>query len=235
MAVHVATIIKKFLFFIFIISLSYSVLSQQIQELSTQGFSEDMGKNEEIIFFLVESSCIRIGNPRSDCIEKHKFKSIEITTNFVNISIDGNKLNTLSIPQAQTRKADIDKDNVFDLSLTVDRLRGQVASVTFKSLEAGVTKFESTTTSTLTTTTPGQENSTIETNAETENETLENVGEQQTETIEEVEEEPKDILGKLSTDYLIYIIFAIIAIVLISLLLAILLFRRKKPEVKHIW
>ncbi len=209
------------------ILLSYSVLSQEIRELTLEGFSEDLGKNEEIVFQLVESSCIRIGNPKSDCIEKHKFKAVSVDSNSVNISSD--KTNSIIVPISQTRKADIDKDNVFDLTITLNGIRGQVASVTFKSLDNQLEEFKSTTPSVpITETKP------------TENQPVENAQENQ-ETPSEQQEEPKEItnsdnlgnLVPLMQKNIVIIGASILALILVIIL--IIIFKKKRSQEKNIW
>ena len=198
------------------------MFSQAVQELTVEGISEDLGKNEEITFFVVESSSLRIGNPRADSLEKHKFKSLLVTPDSVNISVDGEKTNTFIVPLAQARKIDVDKDNIFDVSITVSYIRSQVATVLFKSLEGGVEKFESTAPSVPITETP-QENTTV---------TSETNEQENTET---PAEEAKTI-NLLDQKILIPVIIAILisAIIIVGILL-IIKFVKKKPKDENPW
>ncbi len=198
------------------------MFSQAVQELTLEGISEDLGKNEEITFFVVESSSLRIGNPRADSLEKHKFKSLLVTPDSVNISVDGEKTNTFIVPLAQARKIDVDKDNIFDVSITVSYIRSQVATVLFKSLEGGVEKFESTAPSVPITETP-QENTTV---------TSETNEQENTET---PAEEAKTI-NLLDQKILIPVIIAILisAIIIVGILL-IIKFVKKKPKDENPW
>jgi hypothetical protein len=215
---------KSSIFFIlFLLILGNIVFSQEIRELTKEGILEDLGKNEEITFYVVESSSLRIGNPREDSLEKHKFKSLSITPDSVNISVDGEKTNTVIVPLAQTRKVDIDKDNIFDVSITVNYIRSQVASVLFKSIDGSVEKFVSTTPSAPITETVENTTSVSETNNN------------QEETAQEVVQEP-DNKSMTFQELLIPIIIAVLisAIIIICILL-IIKFIKKKPKDENPW
>lgn len=228
--VHAATIKRNSLLILFIFLLSYSVLSQEIQPLTSEGISEDLGKNEELSFYLYESSCIRIGNPKTDCIEKHKFKGVNIDSSSINITID--KISSITIPVSQTRKADIDKDNVFDLSITVNGIRSQVVSVTFKSLDTQVTEFKSTTTSTPITETQPQQQTETETNTETTSDQA-TEAETQEETTEPKEAPKTDLLSLVQKN--IPIIIGIAAVLILIIIISLIIFRKKNKNPQNPW
>ena len=213
---------KKNLFFIlFLIIFSNIVFSQEIKELTAEGILEELGKNEEITFFVVESSSLRIGNPKSDSLEKHKFKSLFVTQDSVNISIDGEKTNTIIVPLSQTRKVDVDKDNVFDISITTNYIRSQVATVLFKSLDSNVEEFVSTTPSA-----PITETAEPAPVAEAENNQEENPA-----VVEETEK-----INILNQALLIPIIIAVlISLIVIVSILLILKFMKKRPKDENPW
>ncbi len=208
---------KRVFFLLFLLILAFNAFSQE--QLASEGFTEDFGKNEEKILLVVESSSLRIGNPKPDSFEKHKFKVLEISKDSVNMSID-NKQNTIIVPLSQTRKGDVDKDGVFDVSFTVNGIRSQVASITIRPLDDKVEEFKSTTPSIPITETQQETQDTKETNVQ--------------ETVEEAQE--ISVPEKKSADYLLYLIFGILAIVLIIIILIIVLVKRKKePKITNLW
>ncbi|MBS3171945.1 hypothetical protein J4449_05045 [Candidatus Woesearchaeota archaeon] len=212
---------KRAFFLLFLLILAYNVFSQE--EIPLEGFIEDFGKNEEKILLVVESTSIRIGNPKSDSLEKHKFKVLEITQDSVNMSID-NKQNTILIPISQTRKGDVDKDGVFDVSFTVNAIRSRVASITIKSLGNKIEEFKSTTPSIPIT----------ETAQNSQEEIKENINQQI--EIQEQTPEQQEISEKNPANYLLYLVVGIIAIILIIIALIIFIIKRKKePEIKKLW
>ncbi|MEK6936965.1 MAG: hypothetical protein AABW58_02745 [Nanoarchaeota archaeon] len=224
---------KKIIFLLLLLISLANVFSQQ--QLSSEGLSEDFSKNEEVILYVVESSSVRIGNPKEESFEKHKFKIVEILQDSVNLSID-NKQNTVFIPIAQTRKGDVDKDSVFDVSFTLNGIRGGIASITIKPLDDKVEEFKSTTPSIpITDVSQETQPETIET-AQTQETTEEQLQNQDTqEQAEDLQTQPKKLIAGLSSN-LLYMILGGAAIVLIIIgLVMFLLLRKNKPKDTNPW
>lgn len=222
---------KKIIFILFLLLIN-TVISQEIREVSKEGISEEFGKNEEITVYVAESSSLRIGNPREDSLEKHKFKVLGITTDSVNMTID-QKTNTILIPISQTRKADVDKDGVFDVSITVNSIRSQVASITLKALDDKVEKFESTTPSVPITETKETPEENITDIQETEINTA--IETPQLDIPKETGENNIKSILKLFNKNILAVLISVIILILFIVILLIMKQRRKKPETEIIW
>ena len=187
----------KLLFFLFL--LSAFVYGAEILEVTKEGITNDFSKGEILELKVVESASIKIGNPREDSLEIHKFKAVNIGDNFLNLSID--KKNSLKLDVSETRRIDVDNDGTFDLSINLVNIRSKVATLIFKSLEDKITVLSDNT-----------QNKT-ETVKVTENKTQ--VVENKTEEVAEKELS----LNLKKNNYNLFIILGIIFILLLSLIL----------------
>ena len=124
---------RQFIFYFIIILLLSSVFAIELTEVTKEGVTETFTKGDTKYFNVVESASIRIGNPRSDSLEKHTLKAIEIKDNLINLTIDKKKSLTMSV--GQTRRIDVDKDNVFDISLNLINIRSGAATILFTELD----------------------------------------------------------------------------------------------------
>ena len=171
------------------------------KEITKEGISLDLKKGNTIDLKVVESSSLKIGNPRDDSLENHKFKALDVKNNFLNLTID--KRSSIKMEVSQTRRIDVDNDGTFDLSINLVNVRFDVASLLFKSLEEGVKVLES-----------KEENNTITNSI---NETPKETKQEQTQNNEEATEKELSLNLEKSYDYkfILLIIFGVIILLLI--------------------
>jgi len=106
----------------------------QVLDVTKEGISQDFVKNKEVQLRTIESSSLTVGNPIEESYEVHKFKASSIDEASINLSID--KLNSYKINNGQSKKVDLDSDDIFDLSVEVKSIRQKtVATLIFKLLD----------------------------------------------------------------------------------------------------
>lgn len=106
----------------------------QVLDVTKEGISQEFVKNKEVQLRTVESSSLTVGNPMQDSYEIHKFKLSGLDEFSINLTVD--KRNSYKINNGQTKKIDVDGDDIFDISVEVKSIRQKtVATLTFKLLE----------------------------------------------------------------------------------------------------
>ena len=191
----------RFLFLVLLLVIIPSIYAQEVIGPSKEGVTIEAVKNQIIYLGVVESTGIRIGNPREDSIEKYKITVNNIKTESVILKYK--KTKNVTVELGGEIKIDFDGDNIFDVGVLLANIRPNKATLTFKSFEDKILKLQHSTWAPLT------ENKTIEIPQETPNE---EVSENNTKEFE---------LGlgeNLRQDYTIWIVVALISILIILLI-----------------
>jgi hypothetical protein len=111
-----------------------SFVLAEVLEVTKEGISQDFVKNKVLDLRVVESSSLTVGNPLEESYEVHKFKLSGLDESSINLTID--KLSSYKINNGQSKKVDVDGDDIFDISVEVKSIRQKtVAVLTFKLLE----------------------------------------------------------------------------------------------------
>ncbi len=124
---------KFLILFLLIIPSVYSIETVQID---TKGVTVEMAEKNSINLEIVESSSLRIGNPREDSTEIYKITALDIGN--ISITLRIGKKDNATVSLGQERKYDFDKDNVFDAGIILSNLRPGRATLVFKSLEGKI-------------------------------------------------------------------------------------------------
>ena len=184
----------RFLILFFLLFLTPIIYAQEYIEPSKEGTSIEVAEKQTILVGVVESSSLRIGNPREDSIEKYKMTIFDVKD--ASVLIKYKKFDNFTISLGQERKLDLDKDNIFDIGVLLLNLRSPKATLVFKSLEEKVPELEPSTTPVI-------------------SETNNTIVQENTESAEEHELSLAEEQKAINKNYTIWILAALVSLLII--------------------
>lgn len=120
-----------FLIFVLILPISFAI---ETLDLNFVGVKLEVIEKQAFNLNVVESTSLRIGNPRNESIVAHKMSVLKVKETSIILKLK--KFDNITISLGQERKIDFDNDDIFDVSIFLLEIRPNRGTLIFKSLDA---------------------------------------------------------------------------------------------------